>query len=156
MWLKQKSVINYPADKLWRLLKTTASFKFVVKGILITDAANLPFGWEGGQVINTRIRPLGIAPGWLHSLTVLKVDDETHTITTQECGGPLKLWNHIIKVNQLDSTKATYVDEIELEARLFTPVLWLSSYLFFKYRHWRMKQLVERLTRKPLRRSEPS
>jgi len=119
-----------------------------VKGVLVPDTKNLPFGWRRGQVVNTRIKPLGIWPGWQHALTILKVDDQTRTISTREHGGPLKSWNHTIKVNAVDDRRAIYVDEIELEARFLTPLLWLSSFFFFKYRHWRMKKLVGRLSRK--------
>ena len=64
-------------------------------------------------------------------------------IITEEQGGIVSKWEHLSKVSPTDNDAIIlYTDQIDIEAGLFTPFVWLYAHLFYRYRQLRWKRLI--------------
>ena len=62
---------------------------------------------------------------------------------TNERGGPVRMWNHRIKVEPLSERRCLYTDELELRAGVLTAFVWLIAHLFYRYRQMRWRNLAQ-------------
>lgn len=87
----------------------------------------------------------GIIPMGRHEITFVKMDDTVRVIDTDEKGQLIKSWQHTMKV--LDETAdqtSIFRDELSFENGLLTLPTYIGVYLFFAYRHFRIKQLIRK------------
>jgi len=158
MKLKAKisSVFNTPAHRAWSAVKESRTLIFVTKGVLgfegrvgveerkgIGSRCNFPKTWVEGRIESTKLRFFGVIPGWQHQLYFKEICDETFQQTSEERGGLIQQWNHVIKVDSLDAESCRYSFEIEIDAGLLTPMVWFYAHLFYRYRQWRWKKMIK-------------
>ena len=76
-----------------------------------------------------------------HEIRITAVDSRAREIRAQEAGGPITAWNHRIRI-QPEGSGCRYTDEVRINAGLLTPMVWLHTQLFFRYRQMRWRRLV--------------
>ncbi len=112
------------AAKAWNALKKKDTFLFITRGFLgFIGSKNWPEEFYEGQEIDTRFVFFHIFPVWKHYLRVVKLDDHRKELYSNEKGGPIKIWNHLIKIEPGTNQRCKYIDQIEIRAGLFTPVV---------------------------------
>ncbi|MBL8796930.1 MAG: hypothetical protein JNM56_23720 [Planctomycetia bacterium] len=132
-----------PAGVVWSLVKQTATFQYVARGVLrFSTGTDLPDEWQEGRTICSRLVLLGFLPAWVHELQVTGVDDERQRVRTAEKGGLLRRWDHTLAVEPDGEERCTYTDTAVLEAGVLTPTVWLVAWGFFRYRQWRLRRWV--------------
>ncbi len=138
--------LNSQAEKVWAAAKQSATLIFVTHGLLgFSGAEKMPPEWYPGAVFQTRFWFFHILPAWWkHRLEVTQVDENRKQITSHECGGMIRVWNHTIQIEP-SSEGCNYCDELEIEAGWLTPVVWLYANLFYRYRQARWQQLSKRI-----------
>lgn len=147
MKLKVSTELPAPADRVWDLAKLSGTLVYVSRGMLgFAGAERLPMEWEKGMEVETRLLFFGVVPGWRHRLTFVEVDDERRRLATREGGGIVRRWDHVISVAPLDGKRCRYADDVEIEAGLLTPFVWLFANLFYRHRQRRWRSLLERVS----------
>jgi ligand-binding SRPBCC domain-containing protein len=133
------------ADEAWALARRPATVQHVVKPILRITAADgqtVPEQLEPGMRLNLRISPfgLGLLPSWSHQIDVVAV--EPYLMRTEERGGSIRTWRHTLSFTPLGNRSCLYEDRIELDAGPLTPLVWLYTQGFYRYRHARWRRLA--------------
>lgn len=52
----------------------------------------------------------GVVPLWGHEIRIVRFDDERREALTNERGGPIKKWEHSIKMEALSESSCRYTD----------------------------------------------
>lgn len=138
------SKLNISAGDAWRLVKKSSTLIFITKGVLsFSDSDHYPEEWLENRSVTSRLKFFGLFPAWNHEIYFQKICDSALEILTQEQGGIVSKWEHLIKVTPTDNDAIIlYTDQIDIEAGLFTPFVWLYAHLFYRYRQLRWKRLI--------------
>ena len=137
--------LEAPADLVWELLGKSQTLRYVAEPLLCFEG-DLPERWPGpgdGIVRVERMLFFCVIPAWSHELRMVRFDEDSREILTNEQGGPVKVWNHRIKVDPLSKKRCLYTDELELDAGALTPFIWLFAHLFYRYRQMRWRSLAK-------------
>ena len=138
------SKFNISAVDAWRLLKKSSTLIFITKGLLsFSDSDQFPEEWLENRSVTSRLKFFGLFPAWNHEIYFQKISDSVLEIITEEQGGIVSKWEHLIKVSPTyNDAIILYTDQIDIEAGLFTPFVWLYAHLFYRYRQLRWKRLI--------------
>lgn len=143
MIVRVTTELDAPADKVWALLKRKQTLLYVTRGLLgVPDAGEWPEEHREGIEVRGRLWFFHAVPGWEHEIRVESVDEDRLEVRTREGGGPVKTWNHLLKVEPLPGGRSRYTDEIEIRAGSMTPVVWAFAQLFYRYRQARWRSLA--------------
>ncbi|MBF0119681.1 MAG: hypothetical protein HQK79_12655 [Desulfobacterales bacterium] len=138
-----QSYFETSADKAWELLKKTDTFLFITHGFLdFTNKKKWPEEFYNGLEINTKLIFFNILPAWKHCLKITKINELDKELYSNECGGFINTWNHLIKIEPETDCRCKYTDQVEINAGFLTPAVWLYANIFYRYRHYRWKKLI--------------
>jgi ligand-binding SRPBCC domain-containing protein len=122
----------------------------VTRGLLAFDAADgrLPENWPtDGSPVSLRVRPFGLPIGWTHEIRIVEVDDDRGLLRSEEHGGPIRRWEHVIQVVPITDGRSRYRDVVTIDAGLLTlPVAGWAA-LFYRVRQRRWRRLAPTLSR---------
>ncbi len=129
-----------PAETAFDLAQKPALFLYVVRGLF--RVTGLPERQEFGEgdELSARIWWFGVIPAWRHHLKLVRI--APYELYTNERGGPVRVWNHRLTFEPLAGGGCRYTDEVELDAGLQTPGVWLFAQLAFRYRQRRWRALA--------------
>ncbi len=148
MRAKISSVLNAPAEKVWLLVKKSSTLLYITKGFLgFAGAEHFPNEWREGTTERTRLLFFGFLPAWKHRLSFQKISDSERVLYTNEGGGLVPTWNHLISVEPLSAYTCRYTDDVEIKAGLLTPLVWLYAEILYHYRQWRWRSLLKSVHR---------
>jgi ligand-binding SRPBCC domain-containing protein len=137
-----------PPDLAWDTVKRTDTLRYVTRGLLgFRPEGEIPERLAEGETYRMRLLFFGVLPAWRHEIQVIRLDDASHEIRTEEHGGPVRDWRHRITVDAEGWGATRYMDEIEIAAGPLTPLVWLYAHVFYRYRQWRWRRLAKRLPR---------
>ncbi len=139
MLAQAKAEVPLPAARVWQLAKKTATQLYLSRSGF-NYAAELPAVRDEGYEGEYRIRLLGFFPAWTHRQRFDRVDDASYEILVRESGGPYRVWDHSMRIEQVGPTQCVFIDTIEVEAGFLTPLVWLAARLLCRSR---MRRLVE-------------
>lgn len=146
MNIKIRSVYSAPAPNVWMLVKKSSTLVFVTRGFLgFAGAKRFPESWVEGDTITTRLLFFGFIPAWRHSITFKKIDEKKCILYTNEGGGLVPIWNHIIQVDVNDDQTCTYTDDVEVRAGVLTILVWMYAHIFYLYRQFRWRILLKKM-----------
>lgn len=134
------------AEQAWEALLKRDTFLFITRGVLgFRGADQWPNAFHEGVEIETRLVFLHLIPAWKHTLRVVKVDEENLELVSHETGGIVRRWNHRILLESIGEERCRYLDEIDIDAGLPTPLVWVYAHLFYRYRQRRWRRLARTL-----------
>lgn len=81
-----------------------------------------------------------VLPTWRHRLRI--VSATATEIYTNECGGPIRRWNHRLTFEPIDERRCRYTDEIELDDGIRGALIAPGVKLLFRHRHRRWRALA--------------
>jgi hypothetical protein len=141
--IRVATALDADADTVWLLVRQPSTLVYVMRGMLgLSSPDVLPGRWSEGATVTARLLLLDLVPAWRHEIQITAYSDARREIETAEHGGPLRVWNHRLRVEPTARDQCRYVDEVEIGAGLLTPVFWLTAWAFFRYRQWRLRKLV--------------
>jgi hypothetical protein len=76
----------------------------------------------------------GFVPVARHRLTFVTLDDHSCTFHTNEKGGIITAWQHIIRVTPDGQDSSRVDDTVTFSGGVFTPALWILVKLFYAIR----------------------
>ena len=132
------------ADAAWKLLLQRNTFLYITKGFLgFTGSKNWPEKFFEGLFIQTRLIFYHIIPSWKHQLQIVTLDHNIHELLSNENGGPVRSWKHLIRIEPETDLKCRYMDQVDIKAGIFTPFIWGYAHIFYRYRQRRWKKLIK-------------
>ena len=132
------TVLDAPSENIWKTVLKYSTLRRVMKGLIHFSGA-MPEDLKTGDQFRVRLWFFHFIPAWKHLLTVSMVDEERHQIYTEERGGLVRKWNHLIEVSALPDGRTRYVDRIEIEAGVLTSVVaaWAKFQYTYRQRRWK-------------------
>jgi hypothetical protein len=148
--------LDIRADLAWETVKKPETFRYIVRGVLgVRELDEVPEDWGEGLTVRVRLFFFHVIPAWRHEIRIVRVDEASHEIYTNEHGGGIRKWNHRIKIDPQSATRCRYSDEIDIGAGPLTPLVWGYAHLFYRYRQARWRKLARRLRSEGTRASSP-
>lgn len=107
------------------------------------DPPVFPNEWSG-RTYWVNMKLFGLFPFGKQAI-VISVFSNEDSFTMRDAGHSalIKVWDHRIKIFR-GSTEVSYQDEIDIQAGLLTPVVWLFALFFYRHRQRRWRRLVAR------------
>ena len=145
MKVSVSSTLNCPTDKVWQLVTKSSTLLFVTKGFMgfRSLSGEFPSYWREGETERMRILLFGFIPAWKHEIHFKEVNTSKKQLLTNEVGGLISTWNHLMSVQPITSDTCQYDDIVEIQAGVFTVFVWLYANMFYRYRQYRWKKLVK-------------
>lgn len=105
------------AEKVWEALLRRDTFLYITRGMLgFRRSERWPDVFHQGMEIETRLAFWHVIPGWKHVMHMVKVDGESLELASEEGGGPVRKWNHRIRLEREAAQKCHYTDEVDIKA----------------------------------------
>ena len=127
-------------------MKKVDTLRYITRGLLgFRPLGEVRDTIAAGDVIRVRLLLFHVLPAWKHEIRVIEVDDAQRRIATEEHGGAVKRWNHVIEVDSGLAGGTRYTDSIDIEAGALSPVIRGYARLFYRYRQRRWRRLARQI-----------
>ncbi len=137
------TILDAPADAVWRTVQLPEAFVHVAGVLARYPAAERhPHPWRVGDELVGWTFLFRLLPFSHHRLAVRVVDDAERTLATEEGGGLLRRWDHVITVEDHADGRTRYTDRIEIDAGVLTPLVVAYATAFYRYRQRRWRRLA--------------
>lgn len=149
--------LDADADTVWHALRSPQTFVHVAGAMLRYPAAERcdgPFA-EGDEIVGWTLLG-GIVPFSRHHLRIAVIDDAARRLLSDEHGGVVRTWRHMITVTPAGAGRCDYVDAIEIGAGVLTPVVAAFAHAFYRYRQRRWRRLARLLADAEAMRAQSS
>ena len=134
------------AASVWKMLLQRDAFLYYTRGMLgFKGAEEWPEEFEEGMVVETQLVFFNIFPGLKYRLHVIRIDREKMEIASREGGGFIRQWNHRKWLEHRSEYSCKYIDEVHIDAGIFTFFTWIYAHVFYRYRQCRMRKLAAHL-----------
>jgi len=144
------SILNNSSDKIWDkilnietlidICKPMATFKLATKEKYRE--------WELNNEYIFKLFIYGFIPCGNHRIILERIDEENKIIISKEHNNIVKIWNHIIKMENKGEEYIRYTDEVEIYAGIFTLFVAIWSIIFYKHRQKKWKKNSKDIIRK--------
>ena len=143
--IKVASVLPAEADRVWEAMKHPASFLYVCRGVLgLPGLAGRTSGVVEGEVGTSWLMLFHLIPLHRHTIHIVRVDDEAREIETEEKGGVVRRWHHVLRVEPRSDGSSQYSDTVDVDAGVLTPVVAFLGTKLYRYRQRRWRRLALR------------
>jgi hypothetical protein len=139
------TIIRANATQMWTELQIIGSLIRVASPILTFKSQpgqSLPVTWQIGHTYVLDLFAFHILPLGKHYIGIRQIDDANREIFTNEHGSLTRTWNHRIQIEPLTESTLRYTDEIEIEAGILTPFIWVFAHIFYRHRQRMWKELL--------------
>jgi len=131
--------LDMSAERAWETVKKSNTLFFITKGLLGFSQNNFPAEWQEKETVTARLLLFNLIPAWKHEIRFVRIDERQYELFTNEKGGVVSVWNHLIKVVPEGEEFCIYTDKIEIEAGVLTPIVWFFAQIFYRYRQRRWR-----------------
>lgn len=147
MRLSIRSIFHCPVERVWTEVQTSQLMLTVIKPLVYfqpIDPPVLPATWREGAYLG-RMTLFGLIPLGRHTIRISfpqTAAQREYQMRDHGGGYLIPQWDHLIVVQRLDNTRTLYRDEVDIHAGLLTLLVWLFAHMYYRYRHWRWRQLI--------------
>lgn len=136
-----------PVERVWEAMQHPASFLYITRGLLgVPSLAGRTDRLRPGEVITGWIFLFHVLPLHRHRIEVVAIDAPAGIVRSEERGGVLRRWDHVLQVVPVDDRRCRYSDTIDIDAGALTGVVAVSARVFYRYRQRRWRRLARRLS----------
>jgi len=128
---------------------TSASLHYIAKPLLSfnpTDPKEFPQKWVNGEY-SVQIKLFGVIPLGNQMIRIELIEkgkDQEYIIRDNGSSKLIPKWDHWIFISKTnDPNIIRYLDRVEIKAGLMTPIIWLFAHIFYRWRQYRWKKLVQ-------------
>ena len=134
--------LDAPPELVWGAVTTPQAFVHVAGAMLRYPAAERhPARWQVGDELAGWTFLFRVLPFSRHRLSIRDVDDAARTLVSEEGGGLVRRWDHVITV-EAEHGRTRYTDRIDIEAGPLTFAVAAYAGLFYRYRQRRWRRLA--------------
>lgn len=132
-------------DRVWGAMQHAGTFLYLCRGLFgIPALVGRTEPMRVGELGTAWLWGLHLIPLYRHTIHVIEVDEETHTVRTNERGGMLRTWNHTLHVESIGTGRSRYSDSIDIDAGVLTAIAVRGAAAIFRYRQRRWHKLVDK------------
>ena len=134
MKLRLSSTLPCSADAAWRAETELArSLKGSRPWLAFSpiEPPHLPEKWQAGLSLTVRARLYSLLPLGRYTITVAEFDENAMTVLTHGHGGLIRRWDHRLRIAPEGSGSCRFTDEIDFDAGVFSPIVWLLARLVY-------------------------
>ncbi len=146
MFARISTRLNCTESELWKRIRKPESLQFLASPIITFVPISpeiLNDKWELDQSYLFKLYLLKLIPLGLHTIKLVKIDQNQNIISSRESSLLVPVWNHSISFKEIKPGLVSYSDEIEIWARWVTPFVWLFAHVFYRYRQRRWRILLQ-------------
>jgi ligand-binding SRPBCC domain-containing protein len=145
------TLLDAPPERVWEALQRPGLLEYVAAPLVEfepVDPPSFPERWAREEY-RVRMALFGVLPLGEQTIRISKprVDDaegeQFYRLRDDGSGRLASTWDHLISVRETPDGKTVYTDEVEVEAGLLTPLVWLFAAVFYRHRQRRWRKLVE-------------
>jgi len=145
MPIRMRSRVACSPDWIWNKLKQSSAFRTVMSPVMCfrsKDKDGFPEYWSEGKTYTFSMYLFSIIPLGRHTIHFACIDNNARLLATRESGSLLKSWNHRMEVKVSYDGETYLEDELHIVNGWLTVLSYIGAYLFFKYRHWKIRGLI--------------
>ena len=143
MNVKVSTELAMPADVAWQTVQRSDTLVYVNRGVLgFRWLTSQPEKWRAGDDVRVRLLFFNVLPAWTHTLRFAAIDNHRRTILTRENGGPVKVWNHRIRIEPIDASLAVATRMRSRFGRSAHAFVALFAHTIYRYRQWRWRRIA--------------
>ncbi len=100
--------------------------------------------WKPGTY-TTSMKLFGLIPLGKQDINITIPHDEDSLFQVRDNGtGQLvKTWDHLITIQKITDEEIEYQDQVEVNAGLLTPAIWIFAQLFYRWRQYRWQIYID-------------
>jgi hypothetical protein len=143
-----ESLLPCEADLAWSAVQTSALLLEIAAPLVYLRPErghDMPARWTSGVAVRLHPRLFGILPMATRTLIFERIDQESREIQTREFDALIRRWDHRIQVQPAGQGTCRYTDDVEIQAGVLTPVVWLFAQWFYRHRQKRWRRVARRL-----------
>jgi hypothetical protein len=143
-----QSTLPCSADQAWAAVQTSALLEEICAPLIYFAADNgeqIPERWTSQTPNRLRPKMFGVLPLATRTLNWERIDHEKREIQTREYDAMIRRWDHRIHVEPAGDDQCRYTDDIQIQAGVLTPLVWLWAQWFYRHRRKRWRQVAQRL-----------
>jgi len=137
------STLNNSAEKIWNKLLNIETLIEICKP-MVTFKSKInekEMKWEINKEYIFKLFIYGFIPFGDHKIIIKKLDKENKIILSNEYNKIVKIWNHLIFMENVGENEIKYTDEVEIYAGIFTLFTAIWAKLFYKHRQKKWKRI---------------
>lgn len=96
--------------------------------------------WTAGSTSAYCCRLFGVIPFCTHTIHIVRFDP--NGVSSREENEHIPVWNHEIKLTELDGSRTEYTDRVEIMAGWKTLFIWLWAKAFYAHRQRKWVKLL--------------
>lgn len=141
----KESIFEESAENIFKRLQDFATLTYIAKPYMFFK----PMGkegkivWEEGDTYRFKLKILNIIPFGIHTIKVIDINREKYLIYTNEENKFVNTWNHRIEIKKIGLNKSSYKDEVEINAGIWTPIIYGFAKIFYTHRQRKWKKLLK-------------
>jgi len=137
------STFSNSAEKIWNKLLNIETLIEICKP-MVTFKSKLnekEMKWEIKKEYVFKLFIYGFIPFGDHKIILKELDKENKIILSNENNKIVKIWNHLILMENVGENEVKYTDEVEIYAGIFTLFTAIWAKLFYKHRQKKWKRI---------------
>ena len=146
--IEVSSILNIGIQKAWDELQQTSLLRYISDGK--TSFSELPEKWDLGVDIQTTVKThlLKLIPMTTpHSIRFTNIDHYNHLASTHERNPTIKVWDHNMKMKEIDEDETLYTDQIFIYAGILSWIVAQQTKWLYEHRHKNWQRVVDILDR---------
>lgn len=140
------TMLDCSKERAWQEVQTTRLLEYITAPLVRFDPVQptrLPDIWDEGSY-QVRMKIFGWFSFGKHWVVISFPQCEAHLYQIRDngYGDWILRWDHWITIQDAPDGRTQYTDQVDIEAGLLTPVVWLFSQVFYRHRQRRWRNLV--------------
>lgn len=142
--IKIASDFDIPRDIFWERIQNVSSLIEICKPLISfkSYSGNLPYRWDVLKTYHFKLSMYQFFPALKHSICIKSIDKSSYEVISEEYNKLITVWNHTIKMKELDKNKTHYIDIVDIHAGILTYVVALWSIRFYMHRQKKWIKLL--------------
>jgi hypothetical protein len=137
--IKVTSIFPASREKIFEKLQEIETLRYICSPLATFTPLDSNRKWEAGAVFRFVLTACGLKFG-VHTINVKKFDIDK--ILTHENNKEVRVWNHIITLENSGENQTKYSDIVEVRAGWKTLFIWLWANLFYRHRQRKWRELL--------------
>lgn len=150
MRMTLSTTLDCPPAAAWAEIKTTRLLQHVAHPVLSFEPVKpklFPRAWKEGRYL-VGLKLFGFIPAgkqWIN-ISFPKASSpqgrQAYQVRDNGSGALAAKWDHLITLAETEDGKTRYTDQVDIQASLLTPIIWLFAQYFYRHRQRRWRRLA--------------